>query len=461
MSGRVLIIDDLATNRIILKVKLSSRYYEVAQASSLTEACDRVAEFHPDLILLSGSIAGEDTDAALKQLRQVDTVKPAPVVLILDDSSAAARIQALKTGVDEVLSRPLEEKYLLARLRSLLRQRHADHDLHHHAVTADALGFSEKQKGFTRPGQIVLITQDRVAGHRLQMNLSRHVRHSFRTLSGDQIMSGEWVADPDVYILHVSPQEQEESLRMMADLRASPGTRRCPIIAFLPRESEHMAATLLDLGAADVILAGTDPLETSLRLSAQLEVKRMGDRMRDQLNDSLQAAVLDPLTGLHNRRYALSYLDCLLAAEAPEGGDFAVILADLDHFKQVNDTYGHPAGDAVLARVAAVLRNHVRCDDLVARIGGEEFLIIVPGTTCLEARKIASGLCQVVGDTAIALPGRVNPVHVTISIGLTLGKASGRANTTARCILEQADRALYRSKAEGRNTVTLSTRSAA
>jgi len=461
MPGRVLIIDDLATNRIILKVKLSAAYYEVAQAASVEDACARLPDLRPDVILLSARQA-EAGDSALIQtirlLRQpIDGGVATPVVVLLSADNAEDRIRALTAGADEVLCRPLDEQMLLARLRNLMRQRLSDQELRHHSLTAHTLGFAEEQNSFDLPGQVGLIAQHKQTARKLQSRLAPHLHHSLRMMSAEEIMCtaptnpalGPTPA-PDLFLLQLADGQGQDGLRLLAELRADPVTRNCPVVALLPEEDPTLAANLLDLGAGDVITTSADTHEIALRLGKQMDQKRSSDRLRDQLKDGLLAAVIDPLTGLYNRRYALSYLKCLIDTQGSDADSFAVMVADLDYFKQVNDRFGHAAGDAVLTRVAALLKGHLRKDDLVARIGGEEFLIIVPGTTQDQARDIATQLCRLVRDTPIALPGRTTPAQVTISIGLALGQAS---DTKADVILELADRALYRSKAEGRNTV--------
>ena len=369
MPGKVLIIDDLATNRIILKVKLSAAYYEVSQAASVDEARVLLARSRPDLILLGVRLADDTTlTQTIRQLQKTQAEAPAiPVVVLLDSDNANDRVLALRAGAEQVLSRPLDEQMLLARLRNLMRQLLTDQDLHHHTLTAHAMGFAEQQQGFAPPGQIGLIAQGKQTTRKLQMRLAAHVPHSLRMMSAEDIMGAAASSAeqppalvPDMFVMQMGDGDQQDGLRLLSELRADPGTRNCPVIAVLPRDAAAMAAQLLDLGASDVVFSDTDPQEIALRLGKQLDLKRSRDRLRDRLQDGLQAAVIDQLTGLYNRRYALSYLNCLMEARDTTTSSFAVMVADLDYFKQVNDTYGHAAGDAVLARVAKLLSSHLR-----------------------------------------------------------------------------------------------------
>ena len=167
----------------------------------------------------------------------------------------------------------------------------------------------------------------------------------------------------------------------------------------------------------------------------------------------------DPLTGLYNRRYGMSHLDRVAASSARSGRRFAVMLLDLDRFKTVNDVHGHAAGDAVLETVAARLRSSLHPKDMVARIGGEEFLVVLPETTMGAARQVAERLCRSVAGHPVRLDELSLEVSVTMSVGLALGPCltDGPRDTSAetRQILARADAALLAAKSDGRNQVTI------
>ncbi|MEO0774583.1 MAG: GGDEF domain-containing protein [Pseudomonadota bacterium] len=201
--------------------------------------------------------------------------------------------------------------------------------------------------------------------------------------------------------------------------------------------------------------------ELAFRMTLHMARKKRSDTLRGQLENGLQAAVLDPLTGLHNRRYAQMFLNRMLD-DAQEGREScAVMIADLDHFKSVNDTYGHAAGDRVLTRIANIMRAALPSDAMLARVGGEEFLIAVPGISLTDLRALGGRLGRMVRETPILVRGEDTPLCVTVSIGATMAEAGKAHDMTPELLMEQADKALYDSKSGGRDTVTVRFRTAA
>jgi len=148
------------------------------------------------------------------------------------------------------------------------------------------------------------------------------------------------------------------------------------------------------------------------------------------------------------------------------GKAFAVMLCDLNHFKRINNVYGHASGDAVLVKMTKRLRGGLRVIDMVARIDGEKFMIVMPGTTLKEARSAAHRFCNLIGGRPFDIPGSAMPIPITISIGIALDNAAasyGGKMASAphdadfgKGLMEQADKALYAAKMKGRNQVKLS-----
>jgi len=168
-------------------------------------------------------------------------------------------------------------------------------------------------------------------------------------------------------------------------------------------------------------------------------------RLRD-LRRLRELSIRDPLTGVANRRYVFERLDTLIAARAPENTQLSVMLLDVDDFKALNDSYGHPAGDAVLVELAGTLRNSLRPGDEVARIGGEEFLLLLPRTTAEGAQEVARRLLEHIRQLEVVRDGR--ELRFTVSLGIA---AISPQHSTVHALYSAADQALYRAKAQGKN----------
>nr|WP_309501474.1 diguanylate cyclase [uncultured Roseovarius sp.] len=466
MSGNIMIVDAVATNRIVLKVKLTAAHFRVSQAASAAEALRAATITPPDMIIASATLPDADSAAFIERLRARSDLATIPVVILLNVDDQPGRIAALRAGANDVLSQPMDERVLMAKIRSLLRQHHNLQELRLNAGPDGAAGFAEAQSSFANRGQIAIVAQNRAEALALRARLAQCTAHRLTIIATDQPMSAQVGARrTDIFVILTNWENRETGLKVMAELRASPDTRHSKIIVVVQNTAPRLTATLLDMGASDIMTGPTDASELALRINNQMQRKKVADHLRCRVQDGLRAALIDPLTGLYNRRFAMPFLRQLIETPDEHPKPFAVMVADLDHFKQVNDTFGHVAGDAVLRQVAALLQGNLRDGDMIARIGGEEFLIVLPDTPSAVARGTADRLCQIIGAAAIALPGGAPPAHVTVSIGVTLvhdNRAEGaRGPLDLDNVLEDADRALYGAKARGRNTVTYSATSAA
>lgn len=415
----------------------------------------------PDLVIVGGDLTDMSREAFCQTFRNSGD-SPVPLMALGAQMSRSQRLSALRAGADDALSTPLAEAPFLARIRCLLRAQSTIEALRHKEIASPMPGLAEDPQAYDMPSSVVLAAPDGADAVKWSARLKPLVPYRMRALPiGDTVRSMSLFAVPDAYVIGVNPAAPEEDLRLLAEIRARTSTRQAAVLIVLSCEDETARVHALDLGANDVVAGSFDAEEAALRLAAALKRKKLTDRLSHSIEMELNAAVTDPLTGLYNRRYALPQLKKIARHACATDQDFAVMVADLDHFKRVNDTFGHSAGDVVLAEVARRLRTTLQNDAVIARIGGEEFLIVIPNTDTASASDTAHKLCNVVRQTPVYLRARDIRIDVTISVGVTMGRDflldrdMHPADVTAGVLIDQADRALYDAKACGRDSVTM------
>lgn len=208
------------------------------------------------------------------------------------------------------------------------------------------------------------------------------------------------------------------------------------LIGLLPRDTNrilvNLICTVLVMGGVFVLSVAILALRTATDVARLVHLE--------------QEVIVDPLTGVYNRRFFAEQIDREIALAGRAGSDLSLLVIDLDHFKDVNDTHGHTVGDRVLAVVASVLSEGIRKSDIPVRYGGDEFVIIAPASDSEAASQLAKRLCRKVSEAQVTCPGGSN-VAVTVSIGY----ATMRGNETAESLFMRADAAVYEAKLSGRN----------
>jgi diguanylate cyclase (GGDEF)-like protein len=233
-----------------------------------------------------------------------------------------------------------------------------------------------------------------------------------------------------------------------------PGAAEVPFLFLTANTSAERKVRLLEDGACDTLTKPFHPAELVARLRLHLKIKRLQDELREKNQSLAKYTMTDAVTGLRSRRYVTELLAVELLRARRYRHPLSVLMADLDHFKRVNDRFGHPAGDAVLRGVADLLRTILRATDVAGRYGGEEFLVVLPQTGLDGAARLGERWRQSLEETPICLPdGRT--LVTTVSIGVSgLGPGTERPEDVVRI----ADEALYTAKANGRNRVETASR---
>ena len=446
MSGRVLVVDDVEANVKLLEAKLSSEYFDVLVAYNGRSALDIAASELPDVILLDVMMPRMDGFEVCRELKADRRTADVPVVMVTALSDVANRLRGLEVGADDFLTKPVNDIALFARVRSLVRLKRMMEELRVRESICGRFGDggapAAEEAG---PARLLVVEDDPFAAARMIETL-RPITGSIARASSCAEAQGLLAADTELLIASLSVPG--DPLRLVTQCRANETLRQLPILLIAENRDLPRLAKGLDLGANDYLIRPVDRNELLARTATQIRRKRLQDRLQESYRRSLSLALTDELTGLYNRRYLFAHLDELLGRVRKDGISVAVLLFDIDHFKQVNDTYVHAAGDDVLRELASRATNSVRSVDLVARLGGEEFVVVMPETDLAIAAGVAERLRLAVAREPFAVRSDGRLLPVTISIGVTAAAAS---NDDRDSMLKRADDALYTAKTRGRN----------
>ena len=452
MSARVLIVDDFAPNLKLLEAYLTAEYFDVVTASSGPEALAICGQGDCDIVLLDVMMPGMDGLEVCRRLKRDPATHHLPVVMVTALDQPADRVRGLEVGADDFLTKPIDEVALVARVRSLTRLKVVLDELRSRAAASANLGMPDAVPAAMREdivGASILLIEDRASA-------AATIRGAFEPLQQVDVESNPQEAlfkgvegRYDLFVVSLGLQGHD-GLRLCSQFGSLERTRHVPILIVAEPEDRPRVLRGLDLGINDYLLRPIDRNELMARARTQLRRKRYADRLRENLQASIEMAVVDTLTGLSNRRFFDSNFPALVEQAARKGRPLSLMVLDIDHFKRVNDTYGHDAGDQILKSFASRVRRVVRSSDVICRLGGEEFAIVMPETSLDVAGRVAERVRHVVeSDMFTYAPGRP-PIIVTSSIGL----AERGSGMDADALMRRADHALYRSKDGGRNRVT-------
>ena len=270
--------------------------------------------------------------------------------------------------------------------------------------------------------------------------------------SADEIRTHLAEAEFDLVLLN-DEDDGQDGLRLCSVIRSQEATRNVPIVLMVHEGEDGRLAKGFEIGISDYLVKPLDRDEMHARARTQIRRKRYESALRVAYRRSLTAAVTDSLTGLHNRRYLETHFKALEETLRPVGKPLSLMLLDVDHFKAINDSHGHAAGDVVLQGIAGRIMGTLRGVDTAVRLGGEEFVVLMPNATLSQSLAAADRLREEIAQKPFAISGEEGSIPVTVSIGV-VNAAAGEADLAA-LRWNGADKALYRAKAEGRDRVVV------
>ncbi len=452
MTARVLVVDDIEANVKLLEARLTAEYFEVRSARSGPEALAICSREGTDVVLLDVMMPGMDGFEVCRRLKADPNTHHIPVIMVTALDQPSDKVQGLEAGADDFLTKPVDDIALVTRVRNLARLKMLTDEMLMRAATSQQMGLTDAPERASTlssgwGGRILLVDD--------------HTRSAARitdTLSAEQIVDVEpnpqkalmMLPDGGYDLLMVSLSlESMDGLRLCSQVRSLDRTRHLPVLMITEPGDEARLLRGLDMGINDYLVRPIDKYEMLARVRTQIKRKRYADHLKHRLEESVEMAITDPLTGLHNRRYMESHLRTLVD-EAEGGKPLSLLVVDIDYFKSVNDTYGHAAGDKVLKEFAARMRKNIRGIDLACRLGGEEFVVVMPDTDLAKAYLVAERLRQCIAGVPFLVNDDGQALRVTASVGVATLE---RSDDTPETILKRADQALYCAKRDGRNRV--------
>jgi two-component system cell cycle response regulator len=452
MTARVLVVDDVEPNVRLLSAKLASEYFDVVTADNGPRALTLAETERPDIILLDVMMPRMDGFEVCRRLKANAHTANIPVVMVTALSDVADRLRGLEAGADDFLTKPVNDIALFARVRSLVRLKRTMDEQRLREEVCRRFGTADPSEGCTvdiDAARILLVAEQGVTASRIIDALAPVAASVSRATS---CAEAQLLPVDSVELAIVSLTLPDgDPLRLVSQWRAKETSRRLPILLMADDSELPRLAKGLDLGANDYLVRPLDRNELLARVRTQIRRRRLEERLQDNYRRSLSAALTDELTRLYNRRYVFAHLSGLLNRMSAGGGETALLLFDIDHFKQVNDGYGHPAGDEVLRDVAERAMRQVRSVDLVGRLGGEEFAVVMPETSLGEAIAVAERLRGAVADEPFMVQGTSDKLVITVSVGIAM---TSEGCDTLESLMKRADEALYVAKNGGRNRVS-------
>ncbi|MEJ6784674.1 PleD family two-component system response regulator [Aminobacter sp. Piv2-1] len=455
MTARILVVDDIPANAKLLQARLLAEYFEVSTVSNGSDAISACENGNVDVVLLDVMMPGMDGFEVCRRLKAEPATAHIPVVMVTALDQAADRVRGLDAGADDFLTKPVNDLQLVTRVRSLVRLKVLTDELRLRASSTHRIGV----EGLLSHSGLLQNSLPRVLLIDEQTSSAAHICALL-----DGAAEVDLALDPQSGLFQAAEGSYEcvlvstgfaafDPLRLCSQLRSLERTRSLPIVLLAGTKEDERILRGLELGINDYVVRPLDPQELIARLRTQVRRKRYNDELRQSVSQTIEMAVTDGLTGLHNRRYLDGHLPKLFERAIARRRPLSVMITDLDRFKQVNDTYGHDGGDEVLREFARRMRKSVRGIDLACRFGGEEFVIVMPDTDGALAEVVAERIRKEVAQTPFAVSGAAKPIPVTVSVGVSSLRQEG---DSVAGLMKRADLALYDAKTAGRNRVVAS-----
>ena len=444
----ILVVDDIEPNIKLLTAKLLQEYYTVLTANSGKEALAILKKEKIDIILLDVMMPEIDGFEVCKTIKTDPATTHIPVVMVTALSDIDDRVKGLEAGADEFLTKPINDTALFVRLKSLSRMKNLIDELKLRNSTNALLGVTNIEMHNTFADKKILLINDDVVQAKNIKQMLLKITQNVKVISNSDELDIINEYTPDLVIIS-STLENDDPLRISVILRGKAEISGVVIILQIDEDGMPLVVKGIELGINDYFVYPIEESELLARIRTQLKRKQYQDNLRNDLEQSVNLAAKDGLTGLFNRRYFDIHLKQMIEKANKESIKLYLLMCDIDNFKNVNDTYGHQAGDKVLTIVSRILKNTLRVTDLIARFGGEEFTILLTDIDISKAIETAERVRVKIEYMDFHIEDQIEPLKNTISIGVTKYKKE----ESIESFIERADKAMYEAKTTGKNKV--------
>ncbi|MEI2782332.1 MAG: diguanylate cyclase [Candidatus Competibacter sp.] len=476
MRPKVLIADGDEANARSLAETIKKENFNILTAFDGYEAL-KIAEKHlPDIILLDADVPVIDSYQVIKKLKSTAGTAVIPIILItvLDDSEN--RKKGLEAGAEEILNRPVNDVELLTRVQSMLKLKRyqdalatrqksevnfcADRQVKQGKVIEDKADPANIASSVIEPGESgsskpirLLLVEDNPKDIKLMRAYLREPEYRLTiVMRGDEALAIANQRPLDLIILDVMLPDMN-GFEICRRLKAGELTRHTPVIFTTSLSDVENRVNGVEAEGDGYLVKPVERRELWAKIQVLVKKKRQWDDIRSIYETTVRSAIGDLLTGLYNYAYFKHFLDFELKRSFRQNYKVALMMIDIDDFKDYNDTLGHLAGDLVLRELGRIVKTYIREVDLAARYGGEEFAIILPyaeneQNNIVVAERIRSAIA------AIKLPMEAENIsQVTVSIGIAYCPYDA---TNADDLIEKADIMLYHAKRTGKNKICTS-----